>query len=145
MSSGKIDETTEHVLPLVEERAVVSRRVEPGERVRVRVVTDTVDETASADVAREEVSVERRPCERPVDHVPEPRTEGDLTIVPVVEERITVQRQLFVTEELLIRRQRTTEKVDVPVRLRRQRVEVERGDAQRSPLETATGEKDQQE
>ena len=51
--------------------------------------------------------------------------EGDVTIIPVVEERAVLVTRLFVVEEIHIRRTRVTETVEVPVTLRRQRAVVE--------------------
>ena len=64
--------------------------------------------------------------DRIVDEAPETRTEGGVTIVPVLEEVLFVEKRLVLKEELHIRRQATTETVEVPVTLRRQRAIVER-------------------
>ena len=61
-----------------------------------------------------------------VDTAPEIRTEGDLTIVPVLEEVLVVTKQLVLKGELHIRRRVETETVEVPVTLRKQRGGVER-------------------
>lgn len=55
----------------------------------------------------EEADVERVPVNRIVDGPVETRQEGDVTIVPVVEEVVTVQRRLLLKEEVRIRRRRT--------------------------------------
>lgn len=55
----------------------------------------------------DEVSVERVPVNRIVDAVPETRQEGDVTIIPVIEEVITVEKRLLLREEVRIRRSRT--------------------------------------
>jgi hypothetical protein len=49
-----------------------------------------------------------------------------VTIVPVLEEVLFVEKRLVLKEELHIRRQATTETVEVPVTLRKQRAIVER-------------------
>jgi hypothetical protein len=55
----------------------------------------------------DDVSVERVPVNRIVDAVPETRQEGDVTIIPVIEEVITVEKRLLLREEVRIRRSRT--------------------------------------
>ena len=112
-------------IPLFEERVTVDKREVSGERVRIRVVADSVPETIVETLAREHVVVDRVACNRPVDVVPDIRTEGDITIVPVVEERLVVQRQLVLVAELHVRRERVTERVELPVERRKQRVEIE--------------------
>ncbi len=53
----------------------------------------------------------------------------DVTIISIVEERLIVERQLVVVEEIRLHRHATTESVEVPVTLRKQRAVVERVDA----------------
>ncbi|MBA1158995.1 YsnF/AvaK domain-containing protein [Microvirga mediterraneensis] len=123
---GSARTVAEDVIPLVEETATISKRqVVPG-RVRVRTITDTVEELAHADVQREDVEVTRVPIGRTVEMAPEVRTEGDVTIVPVLEEVLVVEKRLVLKEELHIRRRVAAETVEVPVTLRKQRAVVER-------------------
>ena len=70
-----------------------------------------------------------------VETAPDVRTEGDLTIVPVVEEVLVVEKRLVLKEELHIRRTSQTEVVEVPVTLRKQRAVVERQVPHTSPSE----------
>jgi stress response protein YsnF len=94
--------------------------------VRVRTVTDTVEELAHASVQREDIEVTRVPINRVVETAPAIRTDGDVTIVPVLEEVLVVTKQLVLKEELHIRRHIETETVEVPVILRKQRAIIER-------------------
>jgi hypothetical protein len=55
----------------------------------------------------EDVSVERVPVNRIVDALPETRQEGEITVIPVIEEVITVEKRLLLREEVRIRRSRT--------------------------------------
>jgi stress response protein YsnF len=116
----------EEVIPLVEEIATVIKRQAVTGRVRVRTVTDTLEELAHADVQRESVELTRVPIDKVVETAPEIRTEGDVTIVPVLEEVLVVEKRLVLKEELHIRRRVESETVEVPVTLRRQRAIVER-------------------
>jgi stress response protein YsnF len=117
---------SEEVIPLVEETAIVGKRQLVTWRVRVQTVTDTVEELAHADVQRESVEVTRVPVDRMVETAPEIRTEGEVTIVPVLEEVLVVEKRLVLKEELHIRRRVAAETVEVPVTLRKQRAIVER-------------------
>jgi stress response protein YsnF len=54
------------------------------------------------------------------------RTEGDVTIVPVFEERLVVEKRLFLIEEVHLRRVASVEQVALPTTLRRMNVEVTR-------------------
>ena len=123
----------EEVVPLVEETATAGKRKVTTGRVRVQTVTETVEDFARADLQRETVEVIRVPVDRIVEDVPEIRTEGDLMIVPVVEEVLVVEKRLVLKEELHIRRKVATEVVEVPVTLRKQRAVIERLPPHTSP------------
>jgi Domain of unknown function (DUF2382) len=116
----------EEILPLVEETATIHKREVVTGKVRVRTVTDTAEELAKATLHSDSVEVTRVPVDKVVETAPEIRTEGDLTIVPVLKEVLVVTKQLVLKEELHIRRRVETETVEVPVSLRRQRAIVER-------------------
>jgi stress response protein YsnF len=124
---------SEAVIPLVEESASIGTREVVTGRVRVQTVTDTIEELAHADVRLGTVEVMRVPIDKQVDVAPEIRTEGDVTIVPVLEEVLVVEKHLVLKEELHIRRHVTTEAVEVPVTLRKQRAVIERIDPDDPP------------
>ena len=114
------------VIPLVEETVRVGKREVRGGAVRVRTVVDTVEELARAELHGEKVEVTRVPIDREIDRAPEIRTEDGVTVIPVVEEILVVEKRLVLKEELHVRRQDTPENVEVPVTVRRQRAVVER-------------------
>ena len=124
--SSDLRTESEEILPLVEETATVHKREVTTGKVRVRTVTDTIEELAAADLQSESVKVTRVPIDPVVDVAPAVRTENDVVIVPVLEEVVVVQKQLVPKEELHIRRRVETEAVEVPVSLRKQRAVVER-------------------
>jgi len=114
------------VIPLVEERVSATKReVETG-RVRVRTRVEERQEMIREDLARDEVDIERVPLDIEVDAMPQVRQEGDVTIVPVVEEVLVVQKKLVLVEEIRLRRTRSHEEFAEPVTVRAQRAEVER-------------------
>jgi stress response protein YsnF len=111
-------------IPVVEEELQIGRReVETG-RVRVRTVTEERTETASDRLLHSDVEVERVAVNRAIDELPTIREEGDVMIVPVIEERLV--KRLFLVEEVHIRRRVTAEQFEHPVKLRSQRVVVDR-------------------
>jgi uncharacterized protein (TIGR02271 family) len=113
-------------IPIVEEQLRIDKREVVTGRVRVRTEVDTIEELARASLDAETVEVQRIPVDRIVDVAPTVRTEGDVTIVPVFEEIMVVEKRLVLKEELHIRRRRTSKDVEVPVTLRKQRAVVER-------------------
>lgn len=119
-------ETQPVIVPVVAEEAVVGVRTSVAETISVRLSTEAVDEVLEAQFAIEDVDVERVACDRVIDVVPEIRTEGDVTIIPVVGERAVIQRQLVLIEEVRVFRKRRGSTTELPVSLRRQRAEVTR-------------------
>jgi stress response protein YsnF len=89
-------------------------------------VVDTVEELARAELRGEKVDVTRVPVNREIESAPEIRTENGVTVIPIVEEILVVEKRLILKEELHLRRQETTEIVEVPATVRRQRAVVER-------------------
>ena len=114
------------VVPLLQEEVHIGKREVSAGKVRIRTATEAFEEIARETLQGETVEVTRVPVDRIVDEVPQTRTEGGVTIVPVLEEVLFVEKRLVLKEELHIRRQATTETVEVPVTLRRQRAIVER-------------------
>jgi uncharacterized protein (TIGR02271 family) len=124
-----IDQHRTEVLPLVEEELRVEKRSLVTGKVRVRSVVEHVEEIARASLEDEQVEVTRVPIEREVQERPVVRQEGDVLIVPLLEEIMVVEKRLVLREELHIRRRVTREDVEVPMTLRRERGVVERESA----------------
>ena len=125
-------ETSETVQVIGERLSVGKRRRSTGS-VLVGVRTEVVDAVAEVELDRYRVEVTRVPVGQVVDAMPVARTEGGLTIVPVLEERFVVVKQLFLVEEVHIRHVIERETTREPVKLRRQRAVVERLDANGQP------------
>ena len=119
-------EGDELVLPLSAEHVEVTRRKVVRSVVRVSTTTRTRDHLVEEPLAYERVDVQRVPVGRYVDAVPAIREEGDVTIMPVVEEVVVVERKLLLREEVHVRRVRTTEQHVETVRLREQDAVVTR-------------------
>ena len=106
------------VLRLLAEDATVSRQVVETGRVRLAKVTRTRDHLVDELLARTNVEVKRIPIGRLIDAMPPVKEDGDLTIVPIVEETLVVERRLLLREEVHIRRVQTTERYQQTVKLR---------------------------
>jgi uncharacterized protein (TIGR02271 family) len=118
-------------LPLIEERVRIDKvEVEQGGyRVfkRVEVREDVVDE----ELLRDEVRIERRPIGKtlPAGSSPVPHHDGDTLVIPVLRETVVVEKRLVLVEEVRITRTAVTERVQQPVTLRAEQIEIERLDA----------------
>lgn len=122
------------VLPLLEETLAVSKRRVVTGKVRISTRTVRTDETAEIALERSLVDVTRVPVGRVVEAMPEVRVEGDTTIMPVVEERLVLVKQLVLVEEVHVRRRVVQGLSSQPVSLRKQHVVVERFDPEGRPV-----------
>ena len=126
------------VLPIIEETATLSKREVVTDRVRVRTRTSTQEELVSAALERTDVEVTRVPVDREIEMAPPVRTQGDVTIIPVVEEILVVEKRLVLREEIHIRQTATTETVEVPVTLRKQEAVIDQQDVTTNSIEEET-------
>lgn len=113
------------VLPLHVEDVSIERR-EVKRDVRVHIHATTHDQVVDEALMHEKVEIERIAINRPVDAVPPMREEGDLTIIPVVEEILIVEKRLVLKEEIHLRRVRMTTRHRETVTLRDEEVVIER-------------------
>ena len=120
-------------MPLAEESARIDKRAIVTSRVRVRTSVETVEELASATLEGESVEIVRVPIDREVTNPPAVRTEDGVTIVPILEEVLMVEKRLVLKEELHIHRRPTRETIAKPVKLRRQRAIIERAARKTNP------------
>ncbi|MGF9758660.1 YsnF/AvaK domain-containing protein [Microvirga sp. 0TCS3.31] len=114
------------VIPLVEEELRIDKRMVTTGKVRVQTRVDVETEMVKATLDGETVEITRVPIDRIVDRAPEIRTEDDVTIIPILEEILVVEKRLVLKEELHVHKRRTTEDVEAPVELRKQRAVIER-------------------
>jgi uncharacterized protein (TIGR02271 family) len=104
-----------------EELEIAKRTVAAGEvRVHKHVHVEQVREVVP--LMREDVEVERRPL--PEGAGLEPRQEGDVWYIPIVEEELVIQKRLVAREELVIRKRQVVEEQVVEESLRRESPEV---------------------
>ena len=114
-------------LPLLEEQATIDKRTVTTGKVRVVTHTETVEETVRAVLKGEEAEVVTVELDQTVSGpAPLIRTEGGVTIIPVLEEVLVVEKRLVLKREIRISKRSTSETVEIPVSLRKQRAKVQR-------------------
>ena len=122
--------TEARVIPVLDERLRVSRRSrETGRATRVRKRVRERLETLDLATQREAVHVERVPFDRPVAGPLASREEGDVLVIPVVEQRLVVRTEWVLREEIRITRRRHVEHERRTVPLRTEVAIVERRDS----------------
>jgi stress response protein YsnF len=113
-------------IPLHVEEISVSRREIKKATVQVALVTGTREQLIDEELTHVRVEIERVPIDRTVEVVPPIRQEEDITIIPVVEEVIVVERRLVLKEEVWVRHVSTKEQHRETVMLRRQEAVITR-------------------
>jgi uncharacterized protein (TIGR02271 family) len=122
----------ELVIPEINEFATIEKQLVETGAVRIHKHVEHVEKRFHPTLSREEVRVERIPVNRIVKEPPPVRTEGDTTIVPVLEEVLV--KLLLVKEEVHITRIKTEAPGEErPVTLRREEITVERTTSPTSP------------
>lgn len=124
--------TSSEAIPVIEEQAIFSTRAYEASRVRLVKRVDEIDETVDVPTREGVVDVERIKRGDWIDEMPSVRREDDKLIVPVVEEVVVVQKRLRLREEVHVTMRTETTTQRETVRLRKERVEVERIDLQNS-------------
>ena len=115
-------------IPIVQEEAFVGKRLVDTEHVRVRTTTAEEQVVVRDSVISDRIDIKRVTVDREVDRAPDVREVDGVTIIPVLEERLVVEKRLFVVEEIHITRSRQAESVALPTTLRRTDVAIERED-----------------
>jgi uncharacterized protein (TIGR02271 family) len=116
------------VLPVVEEQVDVSKReVEKG---RVHVYTEVTERPVSTDVSlrQENVTVERRPADRPVSSADAAFREQDIELTEKSEQAV-INKSARVVEEVVVGKDVTQQSQTVSDTVRRTDVHVERDDS----------------
>jgi stress response protein YsnF len=125
-SKSSEDSEDEATLQLSEETARVNKRLVETGRVVIRTVVDEAEQLAKATLATDTVEVTHVPVNREVSVAPAVRSENGVTIIPVLEEIMVVEKRLLLKEELHVRRRTTKQPIEFPVKLRKERAVVER-------------------
>ena len=93
------------VIPVIQEQATAYKRVKTG-KVRISKHVREYEELVDIPHFQEEVKVERVPVDQFVETAPGAGTEGDVTIIPILEEKYILEKKLVLVEELHIRKER---------------------------------------
>jgi stress response protein YsnF len=113
-------------IPLHVEEISVSRHEIKKAKIQVALVTGTREQLIDEELTHVRVEIERVPIDRTIEVAPPTRQEGDITIIPVVEEIVVVERRLVLKEEVRVRRVSTKEQHQETVVLRQQEAVVTR-------------------
>lgn len=134
---------TEKRIPVVEERARVEKKMVERAVVKIDATIRERVETIYESLTHEEVEIRHVPMNVAVDARPDVRQEGEVVIIPVVEERVVVSKRLVLTEELHVRRRKLSERASIPVTLRSTDVAVQRESSSTDEQGSRSGKEDE--
>ena len=83
------------VIPIIEEQAVIGKRIVETGKVRISKRVSEHEKIIDEPLLHEEVTVERVAVNQYVETPPEIRQEGDMMIIPVIEEQLVLKKTAF--------------------------------------------------
>jgi uncharacterized protein (TIGR02271 family) len=122
------NEAAVQVIPVIHEHAVVHREVVETGKVHIRKTVSSEDVRINLPITNESYDIEHVKVESQMLDTPPPpvRYEGDVMIIPVLEEITVVQKKYKVVEELRITRRVTETPMVQEITLRKEHIQVER-------------------
>lgn len=115
----------DETIALAREELRITRHAADRGGMRVRVSVHEREETLDVLLREQDVQVERVPIGRVVEHVPETRQEGDVLVIPILEEVLIVERRLVLKEEIRVRRSERQRPIKETARLRAETAVIE--------------------
>ena len=131
---------TEKRIPVVEEHVRVEKKVIERGVVRIDATIKERVETIHESLTHEEIDISHVAMNVEIDATPDVRQEGDVVIIPVVEERMVVTKRLILLEEVHVRRRTVSRCASIPVTLRSTDIAVQRESS--SPDERGSNSRD---
>jgi uncharacterized protein (TIGR02271 family) len=114
------------VIPVIQEQATIAKRIVETGKVKISKRIREYEEMVDVPHFQEEVVIEHVPVNQFVDEPPKVRTEGNVTIIPVLEERYVVEKKLFLAEELHVSKNRKESHYPQKIKVLKEEVEVKR-------------------
>ena len=136
---ARTNERGEIVVPLIAEQVVISKKTVETGGVRVHKTVREDVQRIDEPIVREHLDVERVEINRFVETAPAVRYEGDVMIVPVLEEVVVTQKRLLLREEVRLTKRREEISSMQEVTLRREEISLEKIDA--ANIESSTPER----
>ena len=101
-------DSTQIVIPLLAEQLKIARQKVLTGGVRVHKTVNERTETIDEPTLKEEMEIQRVPVNQFITEAPAVRYEGDVMIVPLMEEVLVVEKKLVLREEIRITKRRNT-------------------------------------
>lgn len=127
------------VVPILAEQLKIQRQKVVTGGVRLHKTVQEHVETVDEPTLQEQIQVERIPVNSFVAEAPSVRYEGDVMIVPLLEEVLVVEKRLVLREEVRISKRGETVRKPQQVVLRREEATIDRIEPNANQTENAAG------
>jgi len=111
-------------VPVVEERLEVGKRTVELGSLEIRKTIEEFQDSRRLPLSFDQLDVQHVAVNRPLDAPIEPRYEGDVLIIPVMEEVLVIEKRLMLKEEVRVSKRQVTRVQQVNETLRREHVEL---------------------
>ena len=123
--NARINERGEIIVPLAAEQIRIGKKTVETGGMRVHKTVREVEQTIDEPIVRENLEVKRVAMNKFVEDAPAVRYEGDVMIVPVLEEVIVTEKRLWLREEIHLVKQREEISNSQKVTLRVEEIDLE--------------------
>lgn len=114
------------VIPVIQEHLTVEKEIVEASKVHVHTKITEEEATVNVPIISEQYEVKRVPVNKVFNIAPSVRYEGDVLIVPVIEEVVVVEKRYKVVEEVHLIKHTIETPFMQQVTLRKEDVQVER-------------------
>jgi uncharacterized protein (TIGR02271 family) len=122
-----VDELENKTIKVIEEQLIVDKSIVTTGSLHVKKRVEETVQPIVMSLAKEAYDVKRVPKNELVEKAPDAiRNEGDRIIISVVEERVVVEKKLFLVEEIHLIKDKQTSEYRDQVTLKKEVVDVER-------------------
>jgi uncharacterized protein (TIGR02271 family) len=111
-------------VPIIEEKLDVGKRTVELGSLEIRKTVEQVQEARRLPLSFDQLDVQHVEVNRPLDAPLEPRYEGDVLIIPVMEEVLVIEKRLMLKEEVRISKRQVVRVQQIDETLRREHVEL---------------------
>ena len=136
---ARTNESGEIVVPLIAEEISISKRTVETGGIRIHKTVREDVQQINEPIVREHLDVERVEINQFVETAPAVRYEGDVMIVPVLEEVVVTQKRLLLREEIRLTKRREEIANVQEITLRREEISLEK--IETDNIESATPER----
>ncbi len=124
-SQNNVKKNPEKITAAEEHADITTARI-VDRQIRVERTTQATEEWVNLELAEEEVSIQRIAKNERIKpgEIPTTRHEGDVLIVPVIEEQVEIIRHHILKEEIHIRKLKKTTPFQENITLRHQEIKI---------------------